>query len=187
MVAEMLYIAITAPGKTEQETLKICRLIECGHHAVHLRKPDFSFSETEALIKAIPADFHPYIVLHDHHTLIREYKLKGIHINSRNPAPLEGYPYTVGCHEVSEFDKWPDADYLFLSPVFDSISKNGYRARFNIGDLSPAIKGRKIVALGGVTPDSFNMLKSVGFIGGAMLGAVWNDFDKYLETIKLHK
>jgi thiamine-phosphate pyrophosphorylase len=68
-------------------------------------------------------------------------------------------------------------NYLFLSPIFDSISKQGYCSNFSIELLREAqaegIIDNKVIALGGVTPRKQPLLESLGFGGYAMMGAVW--------------
>lgn len=70
-------------------------------------------------------------------------------------------------------------DYVFLSPIFDSISKSGYHSAFTLEVLQQAaahnIIDEKVVALGGVTPDKVKWLRQIGFGGAAMLGAVWGE------------
>lgn len=69
-----------------------------------------------------------------------------------------------------------ECDYLFLSPIFDSISKAGYRSAFSHEQLQRAadegVIDRKVIALGGVTPERIPYLHSLGFGGVAMLGAL---------------
>ena len=69
-----------------------------------------------------------------------------------------------------------ECDYLFLSPIFDSISKRGYLSKFSHNELlNASIRGiidDKVVALGGVTPDKLSYLKSLHFGGAAMLGTL---------------
>ena len=68
-------------------------------------------------------------------------------------------------------------DYVFLSPIFDSISKRGYRSQFSLTELQKAaaegIIDSKVVALGGITKDKLPLLQSLHFGGAAMLGAIW--------------
>lgn len=68
-------------------------------------------------------------------------------------------------------------DYVFLSPIFDSISKSGYRSAFSYARLRDAadrgVIDEKVVALGGVTFDKIPLLSSLHFGGAAMLGAIW--------------
>ena len=70
-----------------------------------------------------------------------------------------------------------DYDYLLLSPIFDSISKQGYRSGFSDEELRRAsdegIIDHKVIALGGVTPDRIGYLESLNFGGVAMMGAIY--------------
>lgn len=65
---------------------------------------------------------------------------------------------------------------MFLSPIFDSVSKQGYTSAFTDNVLKQASKDgiidNKVVALGGVTPDKINYLRQLNFGGAAMLGCV---------------
>lgn len=62
--------------------------------------------------------------------------------------------------------------YATLSPIFDSISKQGYKAAFNFDELQSALSKLKlpVIALGGVTPEKIPLLTTLGFKGAAMLG-----------------
>lgn len=74
-----------------------------------------------------------------------------------------------------------DCDYCFLSPIFDSISKSGYRAAFDCSTLAAALAttlaARKVIALGGVTAGHLPELAGLGFKGAAFLGAIWQGTD----------
>ncbi|MDE6558551.1 MAG: thiamine phosphate synthase [Muribaculaceae bacterium] len=67
--------------------------------------------------------------------------------------------------------------YVTLSPIFDSISKTGYKSAFSISDLATIIPSLPIdvIALGGVRTKNFPLLKSLGFKGAAMLGHFFNN------------
>ena len=84
--------------------------------------------------------------------------LQGIHYTERNrPAapitrPWDGLTVSTSFHELGELRRgWGALHYAFLSPVFDSISKEGYGAAFEQGALRTALAGATmpIVALGG--------------------------------------
>lgn len=88
----------------------------------------------------------------------------------------------------------PQRAYVFLSPIFDSISKAGYEAAFTASRLQQAaadgIIDGKVIALGGVTANNIPLLKEWHFGGAAFLGDVWSrishpDVDKYLKTLRL--
>ena len=75
------------------------------------------------------------------------------------------------CHSLEEVCQYKNhMDYVFLSPVFDSISKQGYRAAFSIETLEQArgIIDEKVFALGGVTLDKITILEQLHFGGIAV-------------------
>ena len=74
-----------------------------------------------------------------------------------------------------------NCDYVFLSPVFDSISKLNYHANYTPEEIRKAHKAgiidKKVIALGGIDTDNIRQVKNYGFGGAAILGALWNKFD----------
>ena len=81
--------------------------------------------------------------------------------------------------EVKE--KKNNFDYVFLSPVFDSISKQGYAAEYTPEQIRQAAKDgiidKRVIALGGIDEDNILQVKDYGFGGAAILGGLWNKFD----------
>ena len=170
-------IAITSPDYIEDEARKIISLLESGNiDYCHIRKPNSSEKEVEELIKKIPETYHPSLKLHDYYSLLGYYDLGGVHLNARNKEiPLNAKAVSKSCHSLVELENIHDFDYVTLSPVFNSISKQGYNALFNFEELKTVLKKRQnVVALGGVTPDKIPFLKNLGFFGAAMLGYFWN-------------
>lgn len=182
MAYKMKRIIITSPDDMPGEDVYIPRLIDRGAFAVHLRKPEWSIARYAALLRMIPAEYHRYIVLHDHYALCRDFALRGIHLNRRNPSPPDCHygHISCSCHTLEEvIAAKPRKDYVFLSPIFDSISKAGYRSAFTARRLNEAARrgiiDEKVIALGGVTEDKTGLLAQWRFGGYAMLGAVWNN------------
>lgn len=143
----------------------------------HIRKPQWSKSLVYELIAGIPEGLHSRLKIHDHFSLLKDFNLGGVHLNSRNPvAPAGAASVSKSLHSIEEVLAHCPAcfDYVTLSPVYDSISKPGYRSPFpnDISVLRPVIEGKKVVALGGVTEDKFDELEKAGFIGAAMIGAL---------------
>lgn len=177
-----MIIVITKPNFFEGEVEQCIALLGSGRaDVIHIRKPGASESEVERLICALPKELYNRLVLHDHHQLALRYGLRGIHLNGRNPERLQGFDGTVSlsCHSISELAerKREKFDYLSLSPIFDSISKVGYKAAFTPEELEDAhtkgIIDSRVMALGGVT---FNRVKEVlemGFGGAMILGDAW--------------
>lgn len=162
------------PGEAEMLSLLLGGL-DCR---VHLRKPGCTERQMRGLIEALPEEFRPELTLQDHLSLAPEYGVGGVHPTSRFPVVPEGWSGLVSrsCHSLEEVAMRRDADYVFLSPVFDSISKSGYSSAFTDAQLrsAPEIDGH-VYALGGVRPEHFPLLAEYGFGGAALLGHVWRD------------
>lgn len=169
---DFIIIGITAPEFFEGEAESIQQILAKDKaRFIHVRKPGASLLNFEKLITKISPEFHPRLKIHDHHELIYKYNLGGVHLNSRNPIlPKGANSVSKSIHSLDEIDSLSQFDYGFLSPVFDSISKTGYKAAFNLKKIPEFITGKNVIALGGVTPDKIQLLKSLGFRGGAMLG-----------------
>jgi len=78
----------------------------------------------------------------------------------------------------------PPWSYVFLSPVWPSVSKGATHAPGP--DLSPALIAASladrppavpVIALGGLTPATARLVSDLGFAGAAALGSVWGDPD----------
>lgn len=190
----MKIIVITLPHFIPQEGAYINRMFEEGVDLIHLRKPGAQIDSCRRLIETIDEKWHGRIVTHDHFSLFKEYKLHGIHLNSRNPIPPEGHTGSLSCscHSLEEVvERKPDMDYLFLSPIFNSISKQGYESAFNDETLRKAstdgIIDNKVYALGGVTIGKLPQLEEYGFGGAALLGDAWTRILKPSCRTPLHK
>lgn len=173
-------IVITLPGFFDGEAEQIVRLLRSSVDLVHIRKPQATLHEVETLLGQIPCEYHSRLVLHDHHSLAATYHLYGVHLNSRNPLPPAGWSGSVSrsCHSLEEVVAWKDrCRYVSLSPVFDSISKQGYRAVFTASQLAQAraqgIIDHRVLALGGVTFSRLDEVLRMGFGGAMILGDAW--------------
>lgn len=176
-MSDFIILAFTLPSFFLEEPYRITKILrEDKANIVHLRKPDSSLKEMENLIRLIPKDLHHRLKIHDHFSLIKKYELGGLHLNSRNnQIPIDKIALSRSCHRIDELKLVEKYDYVTLSPIFDSISKPGYHSGFNLKELKLIIKGKKVVALGGVTPSKLPELKEAGFYGAAMLGFFWKD------------
>ncbi len=191
----MELILITQPHFFAGEAEALTVLFRAGLETLHLRKPDATAAEEARLLDEIPAEYHPRIVVHDHFELATRYGLKGVHLNRRNPQPPTGYTGSVSCscHSLDEVrQRKPVCNYVFLSPIFDSISKTGYNAAFTRQQLEAArdegVIDSRVIALGGISRERIPLLKQLGFGGAAVLGDVWNhlDSDFLPHFIRLH-
>lgn len=195
----MKIIIITSPGYVKEEIGSIARLLDSGLiDRIHLRKPSLDEADTRRLIESISPAYRPSITIHDHLRIAKDLGIGGIHLNSRNPfPPKERFSGLISrsCHSVVELRETamassPPVDYCFLSPVFDSISKKGYKGSITPQDFrdmsSAGLLDERVYALSGITPERIPILKEAGFKGAAILGAAWEspsigDFIKRLR------
>lgn len=180
----MKLIVVTTPTFFVEEDKIITALFEEGLDILHLRKPETPAMFSERLLTLIPERYHRRIVTHEHFYLKEEFCLMGIHLNSRNPTSPEDYEghISCSCHSIEEVkNKKHFYDYVFMSPIYDSISKSGYHSTYTAEELRQARKAKiidsKVIALGGVSADNLLEIKDFGFGGAAVLGDLWNKFD----------
>lgn len=185
----MKLIAITSPKVSNEDAYLIKSLLELGVDFVHIRKPDADINECRDLLAQLTIGQRAKIIIHDFPELYFEFGLKGIHINRNVTSLPSGYNgfKTRSCHSFEEIIRYKnDYDYLFLSPIFDSISKSGYRSGFRHEELQKAsedgIIDNKVLALGGVTFDKIPYLKELKFGGVAMIGGLYHP--KALDILK---
>lgn len=178
----MKLITITVEQLFEGEGALINRLFAEGLDTLHLRKPAASAQDIRLLLGQIEAQFHPRIVLHDHFVLTEEFALKGVHLNRRNPVAEAHNALSVSksCHSLAELTNAKAYNYVFLSPIFNSISKRGYHKAFTDEELYAARRDglihSNVYALGGVSAAEVPLAAHYGFGGVVVLGALWGDY-----------
>ena len=180
----MKLVAITPELPHRHEVEFITLILEAGFDYVHLRKPDFDLQQMRSFIEEIPQQYRVRLKLHSHFELASEYDVAGLHLNHRaNVVPQTatlsgGLRLSRSCHAANELVGLDKYEYVFLSPIFDSISKRGYASRFSQGDLIEIFKHSdtqgKVVALGGIMPGYMVQLSRLGFAGAAFLGYLFN-------------
>ena len=177
-----MIIVITHPDFFVGEAERITALLTNGKaDIIHIRKPQSSQYEVEQLLCELPAVLYPRLVLHDYHLLAQRYGLRGVHLNSRTPEPPTDWhgAVSISCHtfeELAEARKQSYA-YMSLSPIFDSISKQGYHSAFTKAQIEEAHRqgliDQRVMALGGVTFDRIDEITTMGFGGAMILGDAW--------------
>lgn len=191
-------IVISAPTQIVYESTVLTAIFGHGVQTLHLRKPGMSARETERLLKQIPSRYHNRIVLHAHYGLVDRYNLKGIHVSRavRQQWPLFATAWKVrhpdrhvstSFHEFSMLaDYDPAYDYVFAGPVF---AKPGafHRPVMDKKLLAAAVRQSlyDVIALGGVTGGTLSELSGMGFVGGAVVNAIWKSEDPVETCIGL--
>jgi len=194
-------ILLSPPDIYPNEIETLVQLFKSGLGVFHLRKPHFSLKQTEEYIEKIPDLYHDRIILHSHHSIVERYRLKGIHftesrrlsdydkiIQIRKDKPHNHLSSSF--HNIDDIKKEGNVfDYLFLSPVFDSISKKNYKAAFDQKDLETFLRTTelKVIALGGVDAKKIKLVCDLGFFGAAVLGSVWNHSNPVDFFLKIYQ
>lgn len=186
----MKVILITPPENIENEYKLINMMFEKGLPVLHLRKPGFDIERMSEYLSNIRQEYHTDIVIHSCYDLMGVYNLGGIHITGINCIETRGIipkvkkqkklSVSISYHSFEElYGADRECDYVFLSPVFDSISKRNYKSRFILKELSCVIKKINICvfAVGGCSVQNMKVINELGFTGAAFLGAVWNSSD----------
>ena len=195
----MKLIVVTAPTFFVEEDKIITALFEEGLDILHLRKPETPAMYSERLLTLIPQKYHKRIITHEHFYLQEEFSLMGIHLNTRNPKEPHDYSGHISCtcHSLDEVrNKKHFYDYLFLSPIYNCITKSGVTSGLHSRRVAASRKSKvidsRVMALGGITPDNILEIKDYGFGGAVVMGDLWNKFNActdrdYLEVIRHFK
>lgn len=200
---------ISPQADIQKEQELINALFEKGLDYLHLRKPGHTKEELENYLKQIKPAYYRKISIHSHYNLLEKYNLGGMHLPEKvrkeidlkeifKVAKKRGLNVSTSIHSISEIKEMNEFSYIFLSPVFDSISKPAYTSAISLPAFSsykettPA--KTKVMALGGIEKNNLDKIMDAGFDGFAMLGYLWKGFeqnknieecvDKFLE-IKL--
>lgn len=179
-------IVVISPEQDVNGEIDILNLLfEAGLEYYHLRKPFKSHAEHLTYLKQINPRFHNRIVVHFYHELVNEFDLKGIHFQEqKRKDAIEnssedyfrnlnriGKTISSSFHEIEDLTNADfEFDYHLLSPVFSSISKQGYEGRgFDVNPID-----KTIIGMGGVTTENVKEFQELGFKGVGVLGGIWN-------------
>ncbi|MEM8845465.1 MAG: thiamine phosphate synthase [Bacteroidota bacterium] len=149
-------------------------------------------------IESIPIYFRDRIIMHSHFNLVEEYGLLGAHFTKKythqeylkDEGLSKKHFKKIGfsLHSIAEITEYADTyDYLFLSPIFDSISNKGYNSKFNLTRLKSFLETTsvqsEIMALGGMNHTKVEKVNELGFNGLSLLGHIWSRFDEDQDII----
>ena len=185
-------LIVFSPNKSiSNETEWVTALFQNGLEIYHLKKPHFNYKRMSEYIQRIPKKYHNRIVIHSNHSLIKKFNLKGIHFPSKvrenklktwwtifslSKRKRKRMTVSTSFHNTTQLDVYENKfDYVFLSPIFDSITKKEYQSGFKEFGLSNSLShsNYKVIALGGIDESKISAIKRMGFSGCALLGAIW--------------
>ena len=184
----MKLVVFSFPYKIGDEIRVINELFENGMERFHVRKPDFNIKQFQAFLSEIPELYHNRIVIHSCYELCEKFQIKGIHLPEKTRHSMivdntleEIRKYKIvstSFHDLENLEANLEIfDYVFLSPVFDSISKINYFSAYNFRDVFNTLSQvqTEVIALGGVNLLNINQAYKMGFKGIAVLGAIWKN------------
>lgn len=195
-------IVISSPAIVKQEFDYVNEMFEEGLECFHLRKPGLKKAEYLQMLQLIRPKYLKRVMLHDHFELASKYNVRGLHIKKDffnekagdlkevlRTAKSKGLLISSGFHSFKNFELISkDLSYVFLSPVYNSISKPGYNSKIDMSEAATYLKSKssrtRVVALGGIDVGTMKEVQASGFQGAALLGAIWcseNPFLKFRE------
>lgn len=191
----MKLIVISHPEAILKEAEHVSRLFTAGLETFHLRKPGSNEEEFEKALRRFPPAYYERIAIHSHYKLVEKYNLKGIHLTEwflKNvdrtelkqviaAARKRSLSVSGSFHSIEALEKMTlKPDYVFLGPVYHSISKKGYLAKIGLEYAASFLQQRRnfeVIAIGGIDELNIFQVRRAGFEGAALLGSVWNDKD----------
>lgn len=187
-------IIITPENSVWEEGIFINALFNTGLNLLHIRKRGYNITELRNLISSISDDFHPRIVIHNHYELLQDFNLKGIHLPEKlreTATNSQGRIISTSYHNPEDIKSESNCfEYAFLSPIFPSISKQGYQSSLNIQQIKSFLAHPvpfPIIALGGITGSNIMQVHNMGFSGAACLGYIWESRNPVEQFEKLRK
>jgi thiamine-phosphate pyrophosphorylase len=151
-----------------------------------VRKPEWTEKKLSAWLDHFTEEELKKCVIHHDKKIFSSFPLKGLHVSYSKTLPVTDKG-TVSCsvhHWKQAYEVIDQCDYFFISPVFDSISKNAYTKNPELTLIPPDLNRKKIVALGGIDADNIEEVFDLGYSGAALLGYIWSDPAKAVGNFK---
>lgn len=192
----MKLLAISNPDFIPDEAELINSLFREGLVCLHIRKPESDPTDFRNLLSQINPDFLDRISIHQHHNLAGEFGIKRLHFTEKerrmiSPESLKklrsrNFLLSTSIHDLSEMDNLSKHfSYTFFGPVFDSISKVGYKGVLpDDFYFKPENKKIPIIGLGGIDCQNFGKVAKMNFDGAAVLGILWRDTENIIVNFR---
>ena len=191
-----MFILFTSEESNSAEKEQLIQFFKNGLPLLHVRKPGMTAEELKWWLSQFAEKYLQRMILHRHHHLAEEFTVGGIHLKESFRSNLKdlgqyierfksnGFTVSSSFHNPQKVKSEASVfDYVFLSPVFTSVSKKGYEGRaFNAENLP-----YQVIVLGGVEVDKISKAKALGYSGVAVLGAVWLAINKQQVFTEIFK
>jgi len=179
-------IIVTHPGHLNGE-IEICKeLFDSGLERLHVRKYRWTEEEITKWLKHFSKEELNKMVVHHQQGIFEKMNLGGLHFRYNSEfAFTKRSDQTFSC----SVHTWEEAehassfcDYVFISPVFDSISKFAYKQNTDLLRVPANLTDKKIFALGGIHNENIHKVYEMGYYGAVALGYIWNNMDEAAEN-----
>lgn len=195
-------IIITSPFNFPNETELINFFLNKGTAAIYLRKDNYPNGFIKSFFERIKNEYHKKIILpfsvvddliYEKYKPIIHFKEKERLVEKLHNTNADAI-LSTSIHDFSELENISKRfNYIFYSPVFESISKINYKPKLSIEEIIPKVKNfklqisnSKLIALGGIDDENILQIKNAGFDGVALLGAIWekeNQKEMFLKIV----
>src|SRR5690606_106340 len=110
----------TNPVSLPNELQIIHQLLSDGLELLHIRKPDYSESDFRSLIENISINFLNRLVLHQFHSMAKEFGINRLHFTTQKRAETTDwdqyseYVLSTSVHSIEDFNDLPNCfEYAF--------------------------------------------------------------------------
>jgi thiamine-phosphate pyrophosphorylase len=154
----------------------------------HLRKPTYSQKEFELYLSDFDKETRMRMVVHSIQ-LENQFSLLGLHCKAHEQTLVNQNPQIISSsfHSKEEaLKRQKNFQFFFCSPLFESISKPGYKPTepWDISNESPEFRN-KAIALGGIKLENLETCLQKGFKNIALLGSIWENPDPMLTFAQI--
>ena len=197
----MKLVVISNPYELKFETERINQMFREGLDELHVRRPKCDMATMKKFIKEIDSDFHHKIVLHSHYSLVNTFDIHMIHLPhnwASNAIKTLFLDYLIlrgkkvrksmtigGCKSLYKPIK--GIHELVLGPIFARASYTINNQQIETTKLEKALRHSKlpVIGLGGVSSQTLEFFKNVGFDGIAMQSGVWKTPDPVAAFVEI--
>ncbi|WP_057938337.1 thiamine phosphate synthase [Algoriphagus resistens] len=193
-----MLLVVSSPEQLENEPAIINQLCAAGLPLFHLRKPRMGEEKFRSLLEGISEEHRSKLVLHQHHQMAKEFGINRIHFKEADRKKLTASDlqrmkntemvYTTSVHSPKTFLSLDQVfRYAFYGPVFESISKPGYKPEKEAPHDFGKNRSTRLIGIGGITPDNATSVMESGFDGVALCGTIWqsrNKVDAFKKTLR---
>lgn len=187
---------ITLPHQHPKEIEFLKEALRLPQMWVHVRRPGASFMEMLTYLLQFSEQERSRIVLHQQQQVALVMGIQSLHI----PTPIreagnypqekiEGLIMSTSTHSWDEFNALSSLfKFAFISPLFPSISKEGYGCEQQIeSPIKRVNQHTEAIALGGIDATKLAIIKDKGFADYALCGAIWHSQTPTKELIRCYK